>query len=299
MYGGTGGAYSADKKFKIMVSMVKFRPSMNVREAAVKAWVAVWYIAYVIIRVLLRLLIGRHRKDYVKDLLDLHYGSAYSVKYRTLRHYEPAVSRVVRNVLSDSRTFIDVGAFIGHFTLYAYRILRKKGVFTIVAVEPDPANYEVLKDRIKYIRGVTLVDEAVLTEDGEEVEFSAGKRVHGLSTAGSVSPTYHAERGLLSGEKIRVKTVRLDTLIKRFGLAKVDLVKMVIEGAEYPILTDPSIDLSRVENMVVEVHYRYRSRESREIMAALARHGFKIVPLYPDQDSNRYHLLACRGEVPW
>jgi predicted CoA-binding protein len=73
---------------------------------------------------------------------------------------------------------------------------------------------------------------------------------------------------------------------------------MDIEGAEYPVLTDPLLDLSKVENMVVEVHYRYGSRESSEIMQALAQHGFKIVPLYPDLNSNRFHLLACRGEVP-
>ena len=96
-----------------------------------------------------------------------------------------------------------------------------------------------------------------------------------------------------------MRSVRLDTLIRQSGLNKVDLVKMDVEGAEYQVLTDPSLDLSKVENMVVEVHYRYGSRESWEIMRALARHGFKIVPLYPDPNSNRFHLLACKGEVPW
>ena len=105
--------------------------------------------------------------------------------------------------------------------------------------------------------------------------------------------------GKRGGKTLRVGTVRLDTLIKMFELEKVDLVKMDIEGAEYPVLTDPSLDLSRVENMIVEVHYSFGSRESREIMRALAKHGFKIVPLYPDITSRYYHLLACRGEVPW
>ena len=98
---------------------------------------------------------------------------------------------------------------------------------------------------------------------------------------------------------MRVGTVRLDTLIKMFELEKVDLVKMDIEGAEYPVLTDPSLDLSKVENMIVEVHYRYGSREDREIMAALARQGFKLAPLYPESHSDFYHLLAYRGEMPW
>jgi hypothetical protein len=124
--------------------------------------------------------------------------------------------------------------------------------------------------------------------------------LNGFADAGSVAPTdWHIRDGYLTGEVIKVRSVRLDTLIRRLGLDKVDLVKMDIEGAEYQVLTDPNLDLSKVENMVVEVHYRYGSRESWEIMRALARHGFKIVPLYPDPNSNRFHLLACKVEIPW
>ena len=54
--------------------------------------------------------------------------------------------RVVRNVLrrKNSKSFIDVGAFKGWYTIYAYKILRKKRGFTIVAVEPDTRNYKML-----------------------------------------------------------------------------------------------------------------------------------------------------------
>ena len=54
--------------------------------------------------------------------------------------------RVVRNVLrrKDLKSFIDVGAFKGWYIIYAYKILRKKSTFTIVAVEPDLRNYKML-----------------------------------------------------------------------------------------------------------------------------------------------------------
>jgi len=281
---------------------------MDTRGAAVRIWVGLWYIAYVVLRVLLRLLMGKRRRSWVLSLLGLHYSRGYSVKYGSLfSRYEPAVSRVVRKVLGNnrSRTFIDVGAFIGYYTLYAYSILRKKGeVFSIVAVEPEPRNYEILRNRVVSIQNIMLVNEAVFIKDGETVEFQIGTSrvwLDDLADAGSVSPTmWHVKEGFLSGEKIRVQSVRLDTLIRRFGFERVDLVKMDIEGAEYPVLTDPSLDLSKVENMVVEVHYGFGSRESREIMRALAMHGFKIVPLYPNQTSDRYYtLLACRGELSW
>ena len=273
-------------------------------KGAVKAWVGLLFLGYVVLRVLLRLLIGKRRRNWVQDVLGIHYSRGYSVKYGSLLEaYEPHVKRIIRNVLGrpSSQSFIDVGAFIGWHTLYAYRILRKRKVFKIITVEPDPDNYRELEKKVGSIQDIQLVNEAVFFRDGEEIDFHVGKRGHsGFADAGSLFPTeWHIEDGFLTGERIRVKTVRLDTLIKRFGLERVDLVKMDIEGAEYPVLTDPSLDLSRVENMVVEVHYRYGSRESREIMRALATHGFKLVPLYPDATSKRYHLLACRGAVPW
>jgi len=275
-------------------------------KGAVKAWVGLLFLGYVVLRVLLRLLIGKRRREWVQSVLEIHYSRGYSVEYGSLllSSYEPHVTRIIKNVLSRprSQTFIDLGAFVGRHTVTAYKILRKRKVFRIVAVEPDPNNYRQLEKNIGGFKGIQLVNEAVLVSDGEEIDFHVGigKGPSGLAGTGSVFPTeWHIEGGFLTGERIRVKTVRLDTLIKRFGLERVDLVKMDIEGAEYPILTDPSLDLSRVENMVIEVHYRYGSRESREIMRALARQGFKIVPLYPDQTSRSHHLLACRGEVPW
>jgi FkbM family methyltransferase len=193
-----------------------------------------------------------------------------------------------------------LGAFIGLHTTYAYSILRKNEGFVIIAVEPNPHNYQMLVKTTRNIPGIQLVSEAVFIKDNEEVEFYLGTRgPSGLSISGKIIPSgYHVSEGSLTSEVIKVRSVRLDTLIRHSGLRKVDLVKMDIEGAEYPVLTDPLLDLSKVENMLVEVHYKYGSKESCEIMRALASHGFKIVPLYPDQKSNSYYLLACRGEVP-
>jgi FkbM family methyltransferase len=279
---------------------------MNMREAAVKAWVGIWYVVYVVLRVLLRVLIGRRRRKWIQFVLGLHYSRAFTIRYGQLcgASYEPAISRIIHKVLRkcEAKIFIDVGAFIGWYSLCAYRILRKRKSAIIIAVEPDPKNYVALLENTTLCQFVKTMNVAIYTRDNEEVEFHLGRKDSaGLSQSGSIYPTYHDEEGLLSGESIFVfvKTIRLDTLIRRSGLDKVDLVKMDIEGAEYPVLTDPTLDLSKVETIIVEVYYRYGSRESWEIMRALARRGFKIVPLYPEPNSNRFHLLACKGEVPW
>jgi FkbM family methyltransferase len=268
---------------------------------AYEAWIGIWYLGYVVLRILLRVLIGRRRRNFVQKKLRLHYMRARDVLSYLICGVcvdEPFVVRVVKNALKSGLVFIDIGAYTGYYSSLAFDIL---GVGSkIVAVEPFPPNYEALKRRLMG-DGVYILDKAVWVQDDEEVEFRVGNLGDdGLSTTGSITPTDWCLRlGFLTDRTIYVKSIRVDTLIRQLGFQKVDLLKMDIEGAEYPVLIDPNLDLSRVENMVVEVHYRYGGRESREIMQALAQHGFKIVPLYPDQNSNRFHLLACRGEIPW
>jgi hypothetical protein len=59
---------------------------MNMREAAVKAWVGIWYVVYVVFRVLLRLLIGKHRRDWVQYVMGLHYSRDYSFRMVVYSH---------------------------------------------------------------------------------------------------------------------------------------------------------------------------------------------------------------------
>jgi FkbM family methyltransferase len=281
---------------------------MNMREATVKVWVGIWYVAYVVIRVLLRILIGKDRRNRILTMLELHYVKAYSIKYGLLcgTLYEPPVIRVIKKVLEkyDAKTFIDVGAFVGRYTIYACKILKPKGEAVIVALEPDPTNYAALKRNTVIFPCIKTMNVALYNNDDEEIEFHLGKRdSSGLSQMGTLrpvhlNPSYHFRNELLK-DTIIVKTIRLDTLIKSLGLSKVDLVKMDIQRAEYMILTDPTLDLSKVENLIVEVHYRYGTRESNEIIRSLATKGFKVTALYPSEKENYWYLLAYRGEIPW
>ena len=112
----------------------------NIRRPAFKAYVFLWYIFYVSLRIILRLLLGRKRRQYVQDLLGLHYGRSFNILYGDLgilHTYEPHVQKIIKRHLKNGGVFIDVGAYLGFFSNYAYKLVRKKGGL-IIAVESDP-----------------------------------------------------------------------------------------------------------------------------------------------------------------
>ncbi len=275
----------------------------DLREMGIMAWVGLLWIGYVFLRVILRILIGKERRNWVQQKLGLHYGAGWHLLHGILSlraKYEPHVARVISKVLEKGgSTFIDLGAFVGIHTLYAYKIVSKRSPSLIVAVEPSPRNFQELVNRLPKTGIIKAVRLAVWTGDNEEVEFHLGSESHAAS--GGITPTeWHRRDGFLSDETIKVKTIRLDTLVKRMGLSVVDLVKMDIEGAEYHVLTDPTLDLSAVRNLVVEVHYNIQSRESMEIHRSLRKKGYSVFILPPELDGRRYHLIATRdSEIPW
>ncbi|MEM0478190.1 MAG: FkbM family methyltransferase [Candidatus Caldarchaeum sp.] len=250
---------------------------------------------------------GKEKRNRLMTQLGLHYARAFDVTtYISFGisnlTWEPPVYKILRKVLrKGGRVFIDVGAYHGLYSLLAARLLQKERDGRIVALEPDPANFKVLAHETAWYGSlIKALPIALWINDDEQVVFYRGKQsTETSSMSGSIAPTEtHRKSGALSGETVKVQTIRLDTLIKQEGFGVVDLVKIDIEGAELHVLTDSTLDLSKVRNLVVEVHYNYLSVESRRILAALRSHGFKVVPL-PDKSKTPYHVLATKGEVPW
>jgi FkbM family methyltransferase len=64
---------------------------------------------------------------------------------------------------------------------------------------------------------------------------------------------------------------RLSTIMRRLGNDHIDVLKIDVEGSEFEVIPDVVQSAIPVEQLLVEIHYRFRSRSFRQGMALIDR----------------------------
>jgi len=130
---------------------------------------------------------------------------------------------------------VDAGANIGAFTLLAAARVGSAGL--VVAVEPEPGNFEVLRRNVETngLRNVALVRRALLDEAGKIVRMEDEGVMSRVSDTGS-----------------SVETTTLDELAREYGSPRI--LKMNIEGSEGRALKGAREALRGLELAMLEVH---------------------------------------------
>jgi FkbM family methyltransferase len=165
-----------------------------------------------------------------------------------------------REIVARSPMILDCGANIGLASLYfAARSPRAK----IVAFEPDPALFRLLKENLErnLLTGrVDAVNAALWVGSAHEAPF-----VSDGADSGYLNP--------FASGGVKVTTVRLRDFIKE----PVGLLKMDIEGAEVDVLQDSVELLSNVHQIIIE-HHSIVSQPQRlgEFLNILERAGFRL-----------------------
>ena len=149
----------------------------------------------------------------------------------------PPASRLLQAARAhgiELRTIFDVGANIGEFSLHLARHAPQAQVF---AFEPAPENLAAFEANLALqqpaLTNVRLVREAV-SDCAGEVEMLVG--AHKLDTL-MVEASLERLQGRGAVERTRVAADTLDSYCRRFGVERIDLLKIDIEGAE-PLLAD-------------------------------------------------------------
>jgi len=200
---------------------------------------------------------------------------------------------------------LDIGAHIGMFSIYA-SILNPK--VKIIALEPEPENYKLLKEDLKQNHCKNVVTKQVALVSSQHCHLDCSPDGVQDETEGSlssdntntvklyISQDTHTHSLVSKTESsIEVPAITLEKLITQNKLDKIGLLKMDIEGAEFEIMeTLKHENIKAIQTMVIEYHESEKNKRS-DLENVIRSHGFSIEH-FPNHFDKRFGLLVCRNK---
>ncbi|WP_338598523.1 FkbM family methyltransferase [Sulfolobus tengchongensis] len=168
-----------------------------------------------------------------------------------LLYNEPEVSKWI--TFKKNMIFVDVGAYIGSYTIRA----GKKGA-NVIAFEPNPISFKILKNNVKengLEEKVKIYNKAVWETYGK-LDFYLNNDMSSISEV----------RGK---KKVSVEAIPLDSL----NLNKIDLLKIDVEGVELEVIKGATNTLEITETILIEIREELFSK----INKILLNKGFRLV----------------------
>lgn len=176
----------------------------------------------------------------------------------------------------EAGAFVDVGAHIGTTTVAA---LRRHGFARTLSVEPEPANFELLRANVLLnaapAQRCALANVAVSDRPGT-AELLINPGMHGKHSlaAGAAVP---------GARRLAVRAVTLDALLAEHALApaEVALVKIDVEGHEPAVLAGAPALLAAGVPVALE-YAPARWQDAPDVQALLARSFSRFADLRGD-----------------
>jgi len=198
---------------------------------------------------------GGRLRFLIEDFHEYIQRNIYFMGYHEFRE-----TRIVKKLLREGDTFVDVGANIGWFTVLAASMVKGQG--SVVAFEPSTSIHEQLRANVELngLTNVTLERVALSNQNGVAV-------LSGISQENAGTGTILASTKV--GEKVSVAC--FDDYHASHSLGRIQVMKIDVEGAEMMVLegAKDALRTGQIENIVVEVSDE-RLRSTGSSSAALA-----------------------------
>ncbi|WP_395138893.1 FkbM family methyltransferase [Armatimonas sp.] len=199
--------------------------------------------------------------------LNLHDGMQRNLYYTGV--WETACVKCLEPYVTEGAVFIDIGANIGFYSLWAAARCGTSG--QVFSIEPNPNTLAFLKTNVALnadIAPIQIIEAALSDTDGVlTFEFNPGSL--GM---GHIQRT--CQKSALKKQKVEVKSRGLGSLLTEFPrMREAGVMKMDAEGAEGLILNAvkdyplPPVVLIEVEDRHLE-HYGTTGKAVIELMAA-------------------------------
>lgn len=204
------------------------------------------------------------------DMLSLH-NLSFTIRPHTFDEYVvwETVHRQVYlpHPLPPLHTVIDLGAHIGDFTVF---IAQKFPTAHVVACEPSEETLELLRKNCELngvLSRVRIIPAAVMDKNGIVTLHEDPSNTGGHSIYKSFGNTTR-----------EVPAYTLEEIISRYTQGTVDLLKIDVEGAEYPILFSTSTRVFHtIHRIYLEFHdHFYESYRGEDLKKFLETMGYTV-----------------------
>ncbi|UWU89977.1 FkbM family methyltransferase [Bradyrhizobium sp. CB1015] len=175
-------------------------------------------------------------------------------------------------------TIIDAGANIGFASIY---FANRWPNARIVAIEPDPANFELLVENTRPYPNIQPLQAAVWKENAKLDMFDPGTGSWGMQTMATAD-------GGIDG-------LTLPEIMRRYDMPRVDVLKMDIEGAEREVFENCAGWIDRIGSLVIEIHEHLRPGAEASVMQAKGH--FKEI-YHKTARAGTWYMLRERGLQP-
>ena len=209
---------------------------------------------------------------------------------RVTEEYEPDVWRALIAELRTGDTFVDVGAYIGLYTVAAGSRLHSSG--RVVAFEPDSHNFSLLQEHVRLngLEGQVELRQAAISDKDERACFVSNGSTEGRLVLSASEDT---------------TTIDVVTLDRAFAGERIDVLKVDVEGYEEMVLRGArNLLRSRVlrpRAVFVEVHpYAWPSvgTTSDSLLGLLGEAGYLVETIdgQPVDKIEHYGEIVARDQ---
>jgi FkbM family methyltransferase len=179
---------------------------------------------------------------------------------------------------------VDVGAFLGFYTVAVATLTSPKGL--VYAIEPDPRTAPLLRVNVELNKlwNARVLPIAICPESGyTKLHLAEYPALSSLVLS-------HVELHDRVVGAVDVKCVKLSSLLEHLG--RVDILKLDVEGVEREVLREARNSLWRVKSLVAELHEDVVEVSDFEELIESA--GFKTIVVYKPHEMVDQTLLFAK-----
>jgi len=154
------------------------------------------------------------------------------------------------------RVIVDAGANIGLTSVY---YSNKFPQARIIAIEPEPSNFEMLKRNAAYYPNIIPFHGALWREEAVLSLSNPGKGNWGYQTH---------ERQDCDRVNENIIGMSIDKLMDKYDCDYIDILKIDIEGSEKEVFETSASWINKVGVIVIELHDHYKTGCSRSVYSA-------------------------------